>query len=90
MATLTSFTFVCLAANQVATHVDVQDLEEVGVRPHARQLLRDHASANAVEVWRDERVWEVIGRDGVRAIAGGRDTVDPALGNTLSVDAGQA
>lgn len=64
-----TFTFVCLAAKQVATHVDVQTLAEGDHRRHALQLLREHASVETVEVWRDEAVWEVLDRDGVRAFA---------------------
>jgi hypothetical protein len=64
-----AFTFVCLADNQVASFVDVQVLSEGAHRAHALQLLREHASAVTVEVWRGEAVWEAIGRDGVRMIA---------------------
>ncbi len=68
-----SFTFVCLAGNQVATHVDVQELAPAAVRQHAIQLLRERADAATIEVWRDDKVWEVVGRDGVRAIGVARD-----------------
>lgn len=64
-----TFIFICLAENQVATFVDVQVLEEGGVRRHALSLLREHASCAMVEIRRGDEVWEVVGRDGVRAIA---------------------
>jgi len=83
---LQSFTFVCLADNQVATHVDVQALAPGAVRGHAIQLLREHASAATIEVWRDDKVWEVVGRDGVRAIAADRDQVDPPVNETTSIN----
>lgn len=87
MAPSVSFTFVCLAENQVATHVDVQELEPSGVRQHALQLLREHASAATIEVWRDDAVWEVLGRDGVRAVAAGREAAEPASDETTSAAA---
>ncbi|PVM77528.1 hypothetical protein [Caulobacter radicis] len=62
-----TFTFVCLAKNQVASFVDVQALPQGAERSHALQLLRDHVSAATVEVWRDEKVCEVVARDGIRA-----------------------
>ncbi len=63
-----AFTFVCLAANQVAVHRELATLPPDHCRQRAFQLLRDHAAAATVEIWRDEAVWEVIARDGVRAI----------------------
>ncbi|SFI55862.1 hypothetical protein [Caulobacter sp. UNC279MFTsu5.1] len=87
MVPLQSFTFVCLADNQVATYVDVQELAPAAVRQHAIQLLREHASAATIEVWRDDVVWEVVGRDGVRAIAGGREAAEPASDETASTAA---
>ncbi len=63
-----TFTFVCLAKNQVASMVDIQALAPEGYRQHALGLLREHASAETVEIWRDEGVWEIVARDGVRAI----------------------
>jgi len=59
------YTFVCLARNQVAGAVDIQDLPSEGYRQHALRLLREHASAAAVEVWWDEEVLETIERMGV-------------------------
>ncbi|PXA74345.1 hypothetical protein DMC25_25475 [Caulobacter sp. D4A] len=59
-----TYTFVCLAANQVATAVDIQDLDEGAYRRHALSLLRDHGSAQAVEVWRDEAVIDLVERAG--------------------------
>lgn len=65
--------------NQVAVHREVLALAEGHLRAHAFQLLRDHAAAATVEVWRDESVWEVLARDGVRAIR----TAPPAKPVTL-------
>ena len=62
-----TFTFVCLAEKQVPAHVDVQVMAEDACRPHAWRLLREHASAQQVEIWRDEGVWDVVARDGMRA-----------------------
>lgn len=61
-----SYTFVCLAENQVATLVDVQALGEEAFRGHALGLLRDHASAATVEVWRDDAVVALVDRGGLR------------------------
>lgn len=66
---LSTYTFLCLAQNQVATVVDVQALEAGAIRAHAFNLLREHASAACVEIWRDEVLVEAIARDGVRALA---------------------
>lgn len=59
-----TYTFVCLAGNQVATAVDIQDLAEDSYRRHALSLLRDHASAETIEVWRDEAVIDLVERAG--------------------------
>jgi hypothetical protein len=64
MATVDTFTFVCLAANQVATHVDLQALPDEAHRAHAFSLLREHASAQTVEIWRDDAIVAVIDREG--------------------------
>ncbi|WP_163233915.1 hypothetical protein [Caulobacter rhizosphaerae] len=61
-----TYTFVCLAQNQIATAVDVQPLAPDAFRGHALSLLREHASAATVEVWRDETVIAVVDRGGVR------------------------
>ena len=58
------YTFVCLARNQVAGTVDIQDLPDGGYRQHALSLLREHASAAAIEVWRDDEVLETIDHTG--------------------------
>lgn len=60
----TTFTFVCLSEKQVATAVDIQVLEDQAYRRHALLLMHDHASAVAVEVWRDDAVIDTIERDG--------------------------
>jgi hypothetical protein len=67
MESLVTFTFVCLADNQVATLVDVQAMSEEAFRAHALNLLREHASTATVEVWKDETVLATIARDGLRA-----------------------
>ncbi|WP_184717336.1 hypothetical protein [Caulobacter sp.] len=64
-----TYTFVCLADNQVATAVDVQALAPDAYVAHAWSLLREHASAVSVEVWRDEAVIVVIERDGARMLS---------------------
>jgi hypothetical protein len=66
--TLSTYTFLCLAQNQVATVVDVQALEADSIRAHAFILLREHASAASVEIWKDEALIDTIARDGVRAL----------------------
>lgn len=76
MDALVTYTFVCLAENQVATAVDVAALDVGAVRAHALSLLREHASAAAVEVWQDEGVVALIARDGVRPSHGRRPDVD--------------
>ncbi|PIB96244.1 hypothetical protein CSW60_17065 [Caulobacter sp. X] len=64
-----TYTFVCLADNQVATAVDVQALSPDAYVAHAWGLLREHASAVSVEVWRDDAVLAVIERDGARMLS---------------------
>jgi hypothetical protein len=59
-----TYIFVCLAGNQVATAVDIQDLNEGAYRRHALSLLCDHSSAESVEVWRDEAVIDLVRRAG--------------------------
>ena len=61
-----TYTFVCLGENQVAVTVDVQALAGDTYRAHALQLLRDHASVAAVEIWSDEAIVDALARDGVR------------------------
>ena len=57
------FTFVCLKKNEASTAVDVQMLPESAYRDHARHLLAEHASADAIEVWRDKEAIDRIERD---------------------------
>lgn len=59
-----TFTFVCLTAKQVATAIDVQVLPDGEYRRHALQLMHEHASAIAVEVWSGEVVIATIDRNG--------------------------
>lgn len=66
MGSVETFTFVCLAANQVATVVDIQALPETAYRARAFFLLRQHAGVETVEVWRAETIVARIDRDGVR------------------------
>ena len=63
---LSHCTFICLKQNQVATFVDLQPIDGEAIRAHAFNLLREHASAAVVEVWRDDQLIEQIPRDGVR------------------------
>ncbi|MBO9546988.1 hypothetical protein [Caulobacter sp.] len=64
---MSSYTFICLTDNQVATFVDPQPIDAEAIRSHAFNLLREHASTAVVEVWQDEKLVEKIARDGVRA-----------------------
>jgi len=66
MAPTESFTFICLADNEVATHVDIQEMGADGLRAHALSLLREHASAARIEVWRNDDLVLTLPRDGVR------------------------
>jgi hypothetical protein len=62
------YTFVCLTRSDVSGMVDIQDLPGGSYRQHAMSLLREHASAAAVEVWRDDDLLETIDR----TVAGSR------------------
>lgn len=70
-----TFTFVCLTEKQVATAVDVQVLADGEYRRHALQLMREHASAVAVEVWSGEAVIATIDRNGLWPRAARRRTI---------------
>ena len=59
-----TFTFICLGAKQVPGAIDVQALDADAYRRHALQLMHDHTSALAIEVWCDEVVIDTIVRDG--------------------------
>jgi hypothetical protein len=59
-----------LAQNQAATSVDIQTLSDQVYRQHALRLLREHASAMSIEIWRDEAVIDVVDRIGGRPDAG--------------------
>jgi len=56
------FIFVCLKQNEVSTVVDMQVLPTEAYRAHARSLLAEHASTEAVEVWRDNEAIDRIER----------------------------
>jgi len=75
-----TLTFVCLAANQVASFVDVASLRPGRHLDHAQQLFREHASAETIEIWRDDKVWEVVGREGIRAIGAARPPGEEGAG----------
>lgn len=60
---LLAYTFLCVGRNQVATRVDLQAMEPAGIQAHAINLLREHGSATAVEVWKDEVFVGLIDRD---------------------------
>jgi hypothetical protein len=66
MASTATYTFVCLADNEVATHLDIQTLAADDVRAHALGLLRAHASAARIEVWLSDDLVLTLPRDGVR------------------------
>ena len=76
------YTFVCLTRNQVAGTVDIQDLPDGSHRQHAVGLLREHASATAVEVWRDDEVVETIDR----TVAGTWSAADEAISEAGASD----
>lgn len=78
-----TFTFVCLAPKQEATHVDIQALARDAVRAHAFGLLREHASAATIEVWHEDAIVAVIDRDGVRTWP---PNLDPSR-TTMAADA---
>ncbi|CAN7482639.1 hypothetical protein [Caulobacter sp. LjRoot300] len=75
MAPTQSFTFLCLADNEVATHVDIQALDADGLRAHALGLLREHASAARIEVWQNDDLVLTLPRDGVRPFSSKRGPV---------------
>ncbi len=78
MDCLVTYTFVCLAENQAATAVDIAELGVDAFHAHAIALLREHASATVVEVWKDEGVVALILRDGVRPLSDGASPTEPA------------
>lgn len=63
---MSSYTFICLTDNQVATFVDPQPIDAEAIRAHAFNLLREHASAAVIEIWRDEQLVDQVARDGLR------------------------
>ncbi len=63
---LSSYTFICLTGNQVATFVDPQPIGVEAIRAHAFKLLREHASAAVIEIWRDEQLVDEVVREGLR------------------------
>lgn len=86
MASVEIFTFVCLAPKQEATHVDIQALTRDAVRAHAFGLLREHASAETIEVWQEDAIVAVIDRDGVRTWPPNHD---PGRASTAAAEAHQ-
>ncbi len=42
--------------------MDIQTLSDEVYRQHALSLLREHASATSIEIWRDEAVVDVVNR----------------------------
>ncbi len=60
---LLAYTFLCLGPNQVATRVDLQVVEPAAIQAHAANLLREHASAMAIEVWNGEVFVALIDRE---------------------------
>ncbi len=59
-----TFTFVCLGQKQTPGAIDVQVLEPQAYRRHALQMMHDHTSALAVEVWCEDVVIDTVLRDG--------------------------
>ena len=72
------YTFVCLTRSDVAGTVDIQDLPAGSYRQHAVSLLREHASAAAVEVWRDDEVLETIDRTVAGTLSAGGEPITTA------------
>jgi hypothetical protein len=73
-----SFTFVCLAAKQVATAIDIQVLPQGAQRQHAWNLLREHLSADSVEIWQGEVLVDTIDRDGAWPRPAASETAAPS------------
>lgn len=61
-----AYTFVCLAENQVAVHVETQGVDGDDYRAHGRELFRAHSRVAVIEVWQDETIVEAFDREGVR------------------------
>jgi len=61
-----TYTFVCLAGNQVAVTVDRLAADTDAYRAHVHQLFRDHAAVAAIEVWDAADLVESLSRDGIR------------------------
>lgn len=59
-----TFTFVCLGQKQAAGAIDIQLLAPDAYRRHALQMMHDHTSAVAIEVWCDDLVIDTVRRDG--------------------------
>jgi hypothetical protein len=79
-----TYTFVCLAENQVAVTVDARALDDY--RAHGWQLFRDHAGVASIEVWCGDVVVETLTRDGVRPWPL-RDAAAPASSDEASREA---
>jgi hypothetical protein len=62
---MTVYTFFCQGADRAPSLVDLQDLPSEAYREHALSLLREHASAAAVEVWQEDNLLDIIESDSV-------------------------
>jgi hypothetical protein len=57
------YTLLCVRADGIASFVDLAPARDVGqVRARAEALLREHASCEKVEVWRDGALVEEFDR----------------------------
>lgn len=56
------FTFVCRTAEDLSYAVDLQSLTTSDARLHALRLLDDHLSSARVEIWRDDRMEQIVER----------------------------
>lgn len=57
-----AYTFLCLGPNRQAAVIDIQPLAHDAIQAHAANLLREHASAASIEIWRDEMFVALVDR----------------------------
>jgi hypothetical protein len=58
-----TYTLLCVRADGIASVVDLVSADEMGpVRRRAEALLKEHASCDHVEVWRDGALLEQLDR----------------------------
>ena len=64
-----TYTFMCLNRIGVASAIDIASLADDDYHEHANNLLRQHLSACAIEVWSDTSLIALIERP--RSFSGG-------------------